>query len=208
MHQGWTMSAVIRRGPGRSAVLRVLGLGLTLSLGACGFHLAGSRPLPEPLSRVHIEVVAPYRVSEPPLEKALRLRLTRRGAVVQPRPGEGATLLRLSELSETRQVLSVGADGKALEFLLVTRVRYELLGGDRVWLPAETLTVSRDYSFSADQILPKEAEEERLRRYLQDELAERLLLRLETALRAMPPADSGAESAPDAAPAAAVAPPS
>lgn len=161
---------------------RSLAAALALTLSACGFHLAGNRPLPEPLRSVYIETVAPYRVSEPPVETALSSRLTRRGGFVATKPEDAQSTLRLRDLDERRDVLSVGPDGKALEFLLTTTVRYELIGRDKVLIPSDTLSVSRDYSFNATQVLPKEAEEARLRDYIQDELAELILLRVEAQL--------------------------
>jgi LPS-assembly lipoprotein len=159
---------------------------LLLGLAGCGFHLAGNRMLPPPLDSVYIETVVPYRVSEPPVEVALRSRLVRRGGVVTSRAGDAKCILRLTKLDERREVLSAGLDGKALEYLLTTRVSYELTSGKDVLVPLDTLTVSRDYSFNAEQVLAKEAEEARLREFIQDEIAELLLLRLEATLSSRP----------------------
>lgn len=171
-------------------------LGLVVGLSACGFRIAGLRPLPELLRTVRIDTAVPYRVSEPPVEVALRTRLARRGADVTEKSREGVTVIRLTELAESRQVLSVGADGKALEFQLILRVAFDVRTGSRVWLPPDQIEVRRDYSFNAQQILAKEQEAERLRAFMQDEMAELLLLRIEAA------ADRAAEpAAPQDAPA-------
>ena len=69
----------------RRSPLRLALVALTLALGGCGFHLAGERPLPRPLSSVYIEVVDPYHVSAPPLESALSARIVRGGGKVQSR---------------------------------------------------------------------------------------------------------------------------
>jgi LPS-assembly lipoprotein len=174
-------------------------LTLCVLLAGCGFHLAGGRALPEPLKRVRIDMVAPYRVSEPPVETSLRTRLTQRGAeVVEDKDGE-ITVIRLTDLRESREVLSVGADGKALEYELILRLNYDVRTGQQVWVPPTSIEARRDYSFNAQQILPKEQEAERLREYLEDEMAELLLLRIEAAIsRAAPPA-----AAPGAVPEAA-----
>lgn len=164
-----------------TAVVLLAGL-----VSACGFHLAGSRSLPEALQQVYIQTQLPYAVDEPPLEIALRSRLRRRGADVTGSIGSAATVLRLTQLEETREVLSVGADGKALEFQLTTQVTYVLLRDGVPALPSYTQSVTRDYSFNAQQVLAKEAEEARLRRFIQDELAELVLLRLETLLANQP----------------------
>jgi len=153
-----------------------------LLLSACGFRLIGSEALSTPLKNVYIDMVMAYQAAEPPIETALRTKLTRRGAVVVPKAEQADTTLRLSEMEERRETLSIGADGKALEYRLVISVRYELLQGGLVLLPAKTLSVSRDYSFQLSQILQKELEEEQLRVYIQNELAELVLLRIEAGL--------------------------
>jgi LPS-assembly lipoprotein len=162
--------------------VRALAALVALSLSACGFHLAGTRPLPQPLQSVYIEVIAPYRVLQPPLETALRSGLQRRGADVRSSPNDGTTLIRLSELKETREVLSVGIDGKALEYRLVTSVHYEIIGGGKALIEPGDLRLTRDYSFQPEQVLAKEAEEVRLREFIQAEMAQLILLRLEAQL--------------------------
>jgi LPS-assembly lipoprotein len=171
---------------------------LALALAACGFHWAGSRPLPGALSWVYIDIVTPYRVAKPPLEAALNTRLLRRGGVVSGSVGEARTVLRITDLTEVREVLSVDRFGKAVEYKLTTRLRYELLEDGRPVVPGDVLQVSRDYSFNAQQVLAKEAEEQRLQSFIQDELAELLLLRLEAQTRALvePAAAKGATPPP------------
>lgn len=174
-------------------------LGLAALLAGCGFHWAGSRPLPGALSWVYIDVVTPYRVEKPPLDAALRSRILRRGGVVSGSVGDARTVLRVSGLTEAREVLSVDPFGKAVEYKLTTRVRYELLEDGKPLVPPDELAVSRDYSFNAQQVLAKEAEEARLQSFMQDELAELLLLRLEalvTAPAAPPAAAAGAAPPP------------
>lgn len=160
---------------------------LSLLLAACGFHLAGTLPLPRVLKRVYIDLSQPYQVSEPPLEVALRERLVQRGATVVAKTEKAETQLRIWNLVERREALSIGPDGKALEYRLLVSVNYEVRRGDQVLLPTDSLSASRDYSFEAGSILAKEAEESQLREFIQGELAELLLLRLEIGLRDQPP---------------------
>ncbi|WP_428310410.1 LPS assembly lipoprotein LptE [Hydrocarboniphaga sp.] len=164
------------------AKLVIGSVAVALLVSACGFHPAGSRPLPDVLRRVYIDVIVPYRVSEPPLETSLRQRLTRQGATVTKEAASATATIKLTNLKEGRQVLSVGPDGKAIEFLLVTTVDYEVIDGAQVLVTPGSLRVTRDYSFSDEQVLAKEAEEARLREYIQDQLAELLLLKVETQL--------------------------
>lgn len=161
----------------------VLGAVLTaVLLSACGFHAVGSRPLPAQMHKVYIDVVVPYRVSEQPVETSLRTRLVRRGATVTKEAAKAQMTIKLTNLKEGRQTLSVGPDGKALEFLLVTTVDYQVFAGDQVLMAPGHLRATRAYSFNEEQILAKEAEEARLREYIQDQLADLLLIKVETQL--------------------------
>lgn len=169
----------------RPAFLIIL-FALGLQLPACGFHLAGTRPMGELLQQVRIDVEARYEVSEPPIETSLRARLVRRGGTVVEKDGENVTLITLSSLDETREVLSLDPDGKALEFLLTTRVRYEVSRNGETLLPLTEVRVNRDYSFDQEQVLAKEAEEERLLRFMQEELAELVLLQIDARLARLP----------------------
>lgn len=165
-----------------SLLLGSLCLG-ALPLAGCGFHLVGNRPVPDGLKSVYVELIDPYHVTAPPLQTALQVRIARSGGQVKSSAEAADTVLRLSNLQEGREVLSIGPDGRAIEYRLQTRVSYSLLTSKgEVLIDPESQTVSRDYSFSAQQILPKEAEETRLRGYIQDTLAELVLLRVESAL--------------------------
>ena len=177
-------------------------LATVLLLSACGFRLIGTRPLPVALQTVYVSVDAPYRVSEPPVQTALRTRLTRRGAKVVAKPDQALTQVRLFDLTERRETLSIGPDGKALEYRLVNSVRFEVRQGASLLQAPDQLTVSRDYSFRPDQILAKEGEEAQLREYIQDEMSELLLLRLEAVLASAPlTAPAMVPTAPPATPA-------
>lgn len=163
----------------RPAVAALLAAGL---LAGCGFHLAGERPLPRGMQSVYIDFVDPYRVAEPPVEAALQKRIVQRGGQVKSKVEEAQTIIRLSELRERQEVLAIGPDGKAIEYRLVSSVRYEVDSGNRVILSPDTMIVSRDYSFSAQQILAKEVEQSRLRDYIQSDMADLLLLRVEAVM--------------------------
>jgi LPS-assembly lipoprotein len=182
----------------------------TAMLSGCGFQLAGERPVTPALSSVYIDLVQPYRVGTQPIETALQSRIAASGGMVKSHIGDAKSVLRLSKLSETRETLSIGANGLANEYRLVTQVTFELHAGDQELIPPEPQGVSRTYSFSVNEVLGKEEEEARLRDYMQDELAALILLRIDAQLRhAHLPAPASAEKRPaapapsDAQPAAA-----
>ena len=156
---------------------------LTVALiSACGFQLRGGRPLPDVLRSVFIEVNQEYRTLEPPIVGSLRAALRARGAEVERKERDARAKLVIEELIEQRQVISVGPDGKAIEYELTTTIQYTVKADGETVLPHQTLSLSRDYSFNADAVLAKEAEELKLREAIQAELAELMMLRLEASL--------------------------
>lgn len=174
---------------GRAGSLgRVAALGLLIGLlTACGFQLQGSRDLPVPLQRVFIESDAAYSVEEPPVAVALGARLRRQGASVTGDRGRANSVLVIREVEERSEVLSIDRQGRAIEFDIIVSATYLLRAADgRVLVAPETLTSRRALSFPSEQILPKEAEEARLKEFLQSELAELILLQLLARLDATP----------------------
>lgn len=178
--------------------MRALPFVAVLLLSACGFHLVGSRPLPAPLQVVFIDSTQPYRVSEQPVETALRSLLQRRGGQVLDGVDAGASVIKLSNISESRQVLSIGTDSKVLEFQISATVSYQVFNGNKVLVPMDTVSMSRSYSYNPQTALAEEIKEAKLREYMQSELAELVMLRLDAALT--PRADAPAAS-PGATPA-------
>ena len=180
---------------------------LTASLlAACGFHAAGARTLPEQLERVHIDLIAPYRVSEPQVETRMRALLTQRGTEVVDKAGADVAAKGVEKAATMGQEqITVGADGKALEYDLILRMEYQMYMGDTVYIPLDQIEVRRDYSFNPGQLLAKEQEAQRLRDYLENQMAELLLLRIEILLRQAPPPEAERDEAP-VAPAAATSP--
>ena len=77
--------------------------------------------------------------------------------------------------------------GKALEFALVTGADYEVRRDGRLLLATDHIDVVRDFSFNADQVLAKDVEEARLQAFIQSEIAELILLRLEMRLKSITP---------------------
>ena len=174
------------------ATIAALLLGAVLS--ACGFQLRGRTPLPPELGQVFIQVESDYEVLEPPIVAALRRSLRARGALVVRKAREASSALVIQRLDNTRRILSVGADGKAIEYELTTTVRYVLQDAGVNRIPPQSLSITRDYLFNSDAVLATEAEERKLREVMQAELAELMLLRLEYTLSAepdeTPPVDS------------------
>src|SRR3546814_6790835 len=82
-------------------------LPLLFILSACGFHLAGNKPLSDDLKKVYLDTTIPYSVTEPPIEAQLRAILQRRGAEVAKDPSAEVTTIRLRSEEHTSELQSL-----------------------------------------------------------------------------------------------------
>lgn len=157
---------------------------LALSCAGCGFQFKGQRPLPASLDNIYIEYEQSYTTVEPPLIRALRSRLNSLGKRVPDDKRAADSVLRIIDLAEDRQLLSVSAvGGDAAEFQIVSEVSFELLQDGEVTVPRQSLRSKRDYSFDSSEILSNEAEQQQLRESIQEELADLILIRMESELK-------------------------
>ena len=167
----------------RSNRIRVaLCLWLAVALAACGFRLEGVAALPLEMDRTYIDAAEPN--SE--FANSLRTALRRRGKeLVQTRQDAQAVLV-ISEDDTGQRVLSVTARNIPREFEIYYLVTVSLRSGEQQLMDAESLVVTRSYTYDETQVLGKSAEERILRRSLADDLARQVLRRLETVAAATP----------------------
>lgn len=146
----------------------------------CGFYLKGQRPLPPELRDVRINNTASL-VVESELERALRTEVERRGGRIAAI--RNASVIHISKVTEDEQVLSLDIDGKAIEYLLTITVHFSLDAGGKPAVPSQSITVYEEYSFDKREIVSSEHEGQEIRDAMYRELAELIMLRLETSLR-------------------------
>jgi LPS-assembly lipoprotein len=160
-----------KRGP-RVALL----LGL-LALAGCGFHLQGAGTLPPAMSRTFVAA----RSAHSDFLAALSDTLRQRGAEVLRTPDESAALLEIAADESGQRVLSVSARNIPREYEVFYSVTFSLKVAGKNVVDHETLVVTRSYTFDETQVLAKAAEEEVLRRALAEDLARRVMRRIESA---------------------------
>lgn len=154
-------------------------------LSACGFHLQGERPLPEPLQQLYIEHHSPYSAQRAPLLDYLRTEVVGRGGEIAGNKRDANSVLRILDIRTQREILTISpVDGEILEIMLIMTVEYELLDSNGDRLLRNTATANRELRFDNKQLLAKETEEEDAGREMQHELSRLLLIRLELALKA------------------------
>jgi LPS-assembly lipoprotein len=147
-----------------------------LALGGCGFHLQGLARLPPAFATTRLDAEDRYT----DFHRALSDALATAGSHVVGRgadPAVGATVEVLKDDSG-QHVLSVSSTNTPTEYEVYYTIRYRVRVGDREAIPAQTLTLTRDYSFAENALLGKEHEQDVIRGALAHDLAALVVRRL------------------------------
>ncbi len=163
---------------------RLLAALAALPLAACGFRVRGSQEL----AFATIAIRAPAN-SPVGTELARNLRAGGHTRVVAEPAGAEAVLDLLGETRD-RQLLSLNAQGRAVEYQLHLRLRFRLRDarGNELIEPTELHAV-RDISINDSQVISKESEQALLYREMESDLVQQMLRRLVAARPAKPDAD-------------------
>jgi LPS-assembly lipoprotein len=159
----------------RHLLVRAAILALALALSACGFHLQGSGSLPPALAKTYLAGSAPHSDFLLSLTEALRLR----GSDVVTVRDTAESVLNVSSDQTGQRVLSVTARNIPREYEVYYAVTFSLQVGDQKLIDNESLVVTRSYTYDETQVLAKAAEEQVLRRALAEDLARRVVRRIE-----------------------------
>ncbi|MBS0387190.1 MAG: hypothetical protein JSR15_01820 [Proteobacteria bacterium] len=147
----------------------------TLLLQGCGFHLQGTHPLPRSLASAQIQA----RDTQTDFYASLRASLLRSGARLDG-PFDGAATIRIIDDVASEKVLTVSARNIPTAYQLSYRVQLSVEYQGRELLPAETHTLTREYSFDETTLLAKQREHDVLQQALADDLVALIMRRLAT----------------------------
>ena len=151
---------------------------LALAVTACGFQLRGSYRLPDALFPLQIDAPGGSAVA-----RELRATLERQDVELTADPAAAAARLVILDESSERRILAIGSSADVEEYELRTTVRWELVRaaaeGETTALGPEELTACRDYGFDPEAVLSKQNEEDALYEDMSEDLAQRLLFRLQ-----------------------------
>ena len=143
---------------------------------ACGFKLQTRADLPPEMQQTRLEIAMPYS------EFARRLEtLLEQGGVDVVKATEGVAVLEVPLNESRKEIQSIGDNARVREFLIRHSVQFRLLDKDgNELIPLQSFELSRVYSFSAQDILSAEREDEFLRKELADSIARMVVRRLGT----------------------------
>lgn len=148
---------------------------VSAALCGCGFQLAGSGDVPNVMATTYVQTTTPN--SE--FYDSLRDTLRSRGLEVVGTPEQARARLIISEDSTGQRVLSVSARNTPREYEIFYAITFALQAGTESLIEPEQLVVTRSYTYDETQVLGKAREERVLRRSLADDLARRVLRRIE-----------------------------
>jgi LPS-assembly lipoprotein len=168
------------------SALVALASALTLAVGGCGFHLQGSGTLPPALAKTYLHSQSPHSDFLASITEALRLR----GTEVVTAREQAESVLDVTVDQTGQRVLSVTARNIPREYEVYYAVTFSLLVGQEKLIDSESLVVTRSYTYDETEVLAKASEEQVLREALADDLARRVVRRIEAlgATAALPPA--------------------
>ncbi len=133
---------------------------LMLFLAACGYHLRGAVEIPEQLKNVYVQGASGA------LYNALRSAVKSSNGRIVSIPKQAGIIIRIlrDEMLPPR-VLSLSSGGKANEFELEYRLRYELLDTEgKVLMKQQQVEVNKSYFNEQLEILAKNNEEDVIRK--------------------------------------------
>ncbi len=148
-----------------------------LLLSACGWQLQGTRPVPESVSPLYLDLSDEHS----PFAQSLQQRLREAGVDVTTDRGRAQAILRVSKDAGGHNVSSVSALNEPQQYEVFYNVDFRLDrhgDGSNNLLPPQALSVSRTMSYDKTLALAKMREEQALRDTLAAELADQVMRRL------------------------------
>jgi LPS-assembly lipoprotein len=159
--------------------MRILLLLITLSLGACGFHLRGHNLQGNsfPFGSLYLK-----SAGATPFISDLRNSLELYKIKLSPTAAEADLTLDIVSEGTDKQILALSGAGQVLEYQL--RYRVSLRAYDKQmqdWVPADEIQLQRTLAYDASQILAKEQEEALIFRDMRSDAVQQVLRRLSRA---------------------------
>jgi len=155
---------------------RILALSIMITgLAACGWHLRGLEAINLPFEALYLN----SDIRDSALVTAVEKSLENQNIQLSD-TAEGIYRLNLENYREERRVLTTDNRGRASDYELTSRVDMSLdKGEEQLLIPMETLTLTRSYNFDPDNVASANQEESLIRQEMKEELARRILLRLQ-----------------------------
>jgi len=159
---------------GRFFRLLVLSVISAVLLSGCGFKLRGSIELPAEMEKLYVT-----GNNRGVLQNDLKLLYENAGAEIVAKSDDALSILVLNKVLFTRRTLSVGSDGKVLEYELHYRVNFELKTPDgEVIVKSQDIDLTRSVLNPEIEVLGRAQEQRGLQNTMEGEIARLIAIRL------------------------------
>jgi len=156
--------------------LRVFSLVLmSFALLACGFHLRGSYQLPDHLSPLYLDKDSMSLL----LYKELRSAVRASGAALTDDGDAAASILKVDNEQQTRDVISVDSLGRAREYRLKYRLVFSLQAEGENVIDRSTILLERNLLFNPEAVLGVAEETQNIYKDMIRDSTGQILLRLQ-----------------------------
>lgn len=159
---------------------------LAVALAGCGFHLRGSAfqgaaTLSPELKIMFIEGASQNSA----LMTALRADLKANNVKIVDSSGEAIAIMRIISNNFNRRTLSVSSvTGKVSEYELHYEVTFVVNNKDGdIVVPTQRARLIRDYTFDKNRVLGKDSEESILRKEMERDIVQQIMIRLQANAR-------------------------
>ena len=149
-------------------------LSVGLFLTACGFQLRTQPNIPPEMSRTYIAADDSYSL----FYRKFRDELENAGVDVVNSTVDATAVFSVLVDDTDQRVLSVSARNVPREYEVYYTVQYSVENGNRTIMAAQSLTLTRDYTYDKNLVLGKAREEELLRQAIVDDLVRIILKQL------------------------------
>lgn len=156
------------------AALIACALALATLASGCGFRLEGRAPLPASLAVTY--VTSPNDQTD--FVQGLRKALIISGGKLTENSERATGTVRILTDDVSSKILSVSANNIPREYELTYTVEFSVSADGKELLPAQKVSVTRDYSFNERTLLAKENEEAILREGMARDLVGIVMRRL------------------------------
>jgi len=155
---------------------------LSLLLGACGFHMRGQNNFALPFQKLYVQSANEFA----PFINELKIAIGASDVQITESPDQAQLTLQIVSEVTDKQILSLSAAGRVLEYRLQYRISLRAYDQkQQEWLAPQEITLRRDYSYDDTQVIAKQQEEALLYKNMRGDAVQQVLRRLN---HAHPPA--------------------
>jgi LPS-assembly lipoprotein len=158
--------------PGLVACAILLG-----TLSACGFHLRQAPILPPQMRAIYISG------GEGSLARYLRRDLATDNTQVVDDPTLATSVLRITGVSQTSNLLAISSTGVPLEYKVYYKAEFSLMVGNSMLVDPQTLVLTRTYDYNIANAIGNQEQEEALYGAMAVDMAQLIVFRIQAAAR-------------------------